>query len=146
MAKKRKTFKTLRNSNFALRVVQRKSGTAGHIYQRKPDVNGRNRLQRIATLSPLAFSAGLGFLKESAEMNGQLEVGPYYPVGDDWGARVACYAMVSSRLSDAERLIRSASNFRDADPNEASWWLGRLMRDNGSRTLRALRILSEAVK
>ena len=148
MSKKRNTSKLLRQSNFALRVVQRKNGTAGHIYQRKPDANGRNRLQRVASLSSLAFSAGLSLLKESANLNANsnLESGPFYPISDEQGAKVACYAIISSGLTNVERLIRSATNFRQADPNEASWWFGRLLRDSESRTLRALRILSEAVK
>jgi len=148
VSQRRNRSKALRRSNFALRVVQRKNGTAGHIYQRKPDANGRNRLQRIASLSPLAFSAGLSLLRESAGLNAnsKLEAGPFYPISDEQGAKAACYALISSGLTDVERLIRSAANFRQADPNEASWWLGRLMRDSESRSLRALRILSEAVK
>jgi hypothetical protein len=75
-----------------------------------------------------------------------LDVGPYYPLDADYGARVACFAIISAGLRDGARLMRAANHLRHADPNEAAWWLGLLTRDDNSRALRALRILTEAVK
>ena len=138
----------IREAQFALRVVQRKTGLAGIVCRRKPDKNGYNRLQRIGAISPIAFTASMPFLREATDFgkNENLKPGPFYPLDNDWGSKVACFALTSSGLSNPDRLIKSASNLRNADPNETTWWLGRLTRDNNSRALRALRILTEAVK
>jgi len=137
----------IRDAQFALRVVQRKTGLAGIVYRRKLDKNGNNRLKRIGSISSLAFTASKSFLREATGISkdNELKPGPYYPLDNDWGAKVACFAIIASGLSDPERLVKASSNLRYADPNETAWWLGRLTRDNSSRTLRALRILMEAV-
>ena len=152
----------IRNAPFALRVVQRKAGKAGIVYQRRPDGKGRDRLQRVAALSPLAFTAATPFSRDAiskSQIPGyrsktatresktvKLTTGPYHPLDSDWGARVACFAIISAGLRDGERLLRAVSHIRDADPNEAAWWLGMLTRDDNVRALRALRILMEAVQ
>ena len=161
-------MRNIRQSPYALRVVQRKTGKAAIIYQRKADHNGRDRLQRVASISPLAFTAATPLLLEAVskyESNEKpvlecnegenqphhvsrftFHVGPYYPLDADYGARVAFFAIISAGLRDGERLMRAANHLRHADPNEAAWWLGLLTRDDNSRALRALRILTEAVK
>ena len=73
-------------------------------------------------------------------------MGPWLPLDDDWGSRVACYAAVSEGLRNAERLARAATHLKTSDPTETAWWLG-LMSEHGSgRAVRALRILVEAVE
>jgi len=138
----------LRQAPFALRVVQRKDGKAAIVYRRAADAKGRDRLQRVAAISPLAYTAALGLLREAAGRvgKGDLEAGPFYPLAADWGARAACYALVSGGLRNGERLRRAAGHLRHADPDEAAWWLGMAQRDDNQRALRALRILTEAVE
>ena len=148
---------TIRQAPFALRVVQRGGGTAAIVYRRRSDANGRDRLQRVASLGPLAFTAATPLLREgvcrtaaseTAAKNDQNEVlaaGRFHPLDRDWGARIACFALLSMGLRDAERLIRAAGHLRHADPDEAAWWLGLLTRDDNTRALRAFRILTEAV-
>jgi hypothetical protein len=131
-----------------------------------PDANGRDRLQRIAQLSPLAFTAGASLLKdaatksviagrnstlpkseqESGSIQSMLQPGPLYPMDSDWGCRVACYALVTKGLRDDKGMLNAASRFREADSNEAAWWLSLLRNDKNNRVLRALRILVGAVK
>lgn len=152
----------IRNAPFALRVVQRKDGKAGIVYQRRSDDKGRDRLQRVAALSPLAFTAATPFLRDAISKSQfpgsssktavreskivELTTGPYHPLDSDWGARVACSGIISAGLRDGERLLRAVSHIRNADPNEAAWWLGMLTQDDSIRAIRALRILTEAVK
>ena len=148
----------LRQAPFALRVVQRKDGRAAIVYRRQADPKGRDRLQRVAALNPLAFTAAIPMLRQAivAAVDGeagnpassQLTPGPYRPLDSDWGARVACYALVTAGLRDGERMLRAAQHLRHADPDQAAWWLGLLTQDaqRGVRALRALRILTEAVQ
>jgi len=160
----------IRHAPFALRIVQRKDGKAGIVYQRRPNEDGHDRLQRIASISTLAFTAGMPLLRDAVSKsqlynNGvtskagvhrksnekssgiiELRTGPYFPLDADWGARVACFAIISSGLRDGERLLKTVGHIRNADPNESAWWLGLLTKDGNVRALRALRILTEAVQ
>ena len=109
------------------------------------------RLVRIGSISPLAFSAGAVLLRTAVRATAgskaiRLEVGPWLPLDDEWGAKVACYASIGEGLRNSERLVRAATHLKGADPIEAAWWLG-LMHEHGSgRAVRALRILVEAVE
>jgi hypothetical protein len=120
------------------------------LYRRRLDTNGRERLSKIAPLSPLAFVAGAALLRAAARgtagPSAKLTPGPFHPLDSDWGARVACYALVAAGLRNADRLHRAAGNLQHADGAEAAWWFGLMARPNGKRALRALRILVEAVK
>ncbi|HNT75688.1 MAG TPA: hypothetical protein PKH77_11790 [Anaerolineae bacterium] len=153
----------LRHAPFALRIVQRKEGKAAVIYRRRADAEGRDRLQRVAALSPLATTAARPLLRDAINKseiavdehdatapetngNGALPAGPFHPLDETWGARVSCYALVAAGLRDGERLLRAAAHLRAADPTEAAWWLGLLSREDNLRPLRALRILTEAVE
>ena len=140
----------VRQASFALRVVRRRAGDAGVIYRRRVDKKGRERLTKIAPVGPLAFSAGARLLRSAIRAtNGgtaRLTTGPFHPIDHDWGARVACYALVAKGLRNPSRLHRAAENLRRADPTEAAWWLGLANRPGGKRAIRALRILTEAVK
>jgi hypothetical protein len=142
---------TIRQANFALRVVRRRAGDAGILYRRTLTENQEERLTRIAAISPLAFSAGAGLLREAVREHGgkstRLTYGPFHPLDPDWGARVACYSLVARGLRNANRLHRAADNLRHADGTEAAWWFGLMVnRSSGKRAVRALRILVEAVK
>lgn len=140
----------VREASFALRVVRRRGGDAGILYRRRLIAGGQERLDRIAPISPLAFGAGLSLLRSAvraiAGPGARLTTGPYHPLDHDWGARVACYALVASGLRHAERLHRAAANLQHADGTEAAWWLGLMGRPGGKRAVRALRILVEAVR
>ena len=141
----------IRQASFALRVVRRRSGDAGILYRRSVNSKQKDRLSRVTSISPLAFSAGAPLLRTAvraaaAGQAARLTAGPYHPLDADWGARVACYALIASGLRDAERLHRAAENLRHADATEAAWWLGLMKRREGKRAVRALRILAEAVK
>lgn len=141
---------TIRQANFALRVVRRRAGDAGILYRRTLTENQDERLTRIAAISPLAFSAGAGLLRDAVRaMSGKpkLQYGPFHALDPDWGARVACYSLVAAGLRNASRLHRAADNLRHADGTEAAWWFGLMVnRSSGKRAVRALRILVEAVK
>jgi hypothetical protein len=140
----------IREASFALRVVHRRAGDAAILYRRRLTSKGNERLDRIAPISPLAFSSGASLLRAAVRAiegpSAKLNPGPFHPLDSDWGARVACYAIVSSGLRNADRLHRAASNLLHADGTEAAWWLGLMDRPNGRRAIRALRILLEAVK
>lgn len=140
----------VRQALFALRVVRRRVGDAAVLYRRTLNGRGQERLTRVAAISPLGFSAGAGLLRAAVRAsNGQaakLRPGPYHALDPDWGAKVACYALVARGLRRASRLHRAAENLRHADGTEAAWWLGLMMRPDGQRAIRALRILTEAVK
>ncbi len=56
----------IRQAPFALRIVQRKTGKAAIVYRRKADKKGVDRLQRVAAISPLAFTAATPLLREAA--------------------------------------------------------------------------------
>jgi len=159
-------MKLTRLAPFAFRVVVGKNGKTAIVYRRKPDANGRDRLQRVVQLSPLAFTAGATLLKDAAtksviagrnstlpkseqksgSIQDMLQPGPLYPMDSDWGCRVACYALVTKGLRDAQGMLNAASRFREANGNEAAWWLSLLQNDESNRVVRALRILVEAVK
>lgn len=144
----------VRQAPYALRVVQRKGGRAAIVYCRQADECGRDRLQRVAGLAPLAYTAALPMLREALrtaqcavwERGEAQKPGAYHPLGADWGVRVACFALTAAGLRDGERLLRAAEHLRQADPNQAAWWLGLLMQADHGRALRALRILTEAVQ
>jgi hypothetical protein len=140
----------VRQASFALRVVRRRAGDAAILYRRRLTTRGEERLDRIAPVGPLAFSAGTPLLRvavrEAAGPGARLTTGPFHPLDADWGARVACYALVAKGLRDAERLHRAAANLLHADGPEAAWWLGLMARPSGVRARRALRILVEAVR
>lgn len=140
----------VRQATFALQVVRRRAGDAAILYRRTLNKRQQERLTRLAPIGPLAFSAGASLLRAGVRAsNGsaaQLAPGPFYPLDPDWGARVACYALVAAGLRQADRLHRAAENLRHADPAEAAWWLGLMTRPGGGRARRALRILVEAVK
>ena len=155
----------VREAPFALRVVQRKEGKAAIVYRRRADAEGRDRLQRVAAISPLGFTAGTTLLRdaiarshetllESLDETGnetpdkprKLQVGPFHPLDADWGARVACYALIAAGLRDGERLMLAANHMQHADPDQMAWWLGLLTREDNVRALRALRLLTEAVQ
>jgi hypothetical protein len=140
----------VREAAFALRIVRRRGGDAGILYRRRLDLKGRERLTKVAAISPLAFSAGAALLRGAvramAGPSAKLSAGPFHPLDSDWGARVACYSLVAAGLRDADRLHRAAANLHHADGTEAAWWLGLMARPNGKRAVRALRILVEAVK
>lgn len=135
-----KKGKTLRLAPFALRIVQRKDRRAAIIYRRRSDEQGRDRFQRLAALSPLAYSAAIALLRDAVSNsksvengNGRmlpaekvLSTGAFHPISSDWGARVACYSIIAAGLRDAERLLRSAEKLHHSDPTEAAWWLGLL--------------------
>ncbi len=141
---------TVRQALFALRVVRRRAGDAAILYRRQLSPKGEERLDRIAPISPLAFSAGSPLLRaavrESEGPSAKLTTGPFHPLDADWGARVACYALVASGLRNADRLHRTAANLQHADGTEAAWWFGLMARPTGKRAVRALRILAEAVR
>lgn len=141
---------TVRKASFALRVVRRRAGDAGILYRRTLIQNGNERLTKIKPISPLAFSAGAGLLRAAVRASegprAKLTTGPFHALDPDWGARVACYALVASGLRNANRLHKAAENLRQADGTEAAWWLGIMNRQGGKRAIRAMRILVEAVK
>ncbi len=143
----------IREAAFALRVVRRRSGDAGILYRRRLTTSGDERLDRVASISPLAFIAGASLLRSAVRVSipgrsgpVRLGPGPYHPLDADWGARVACFAILARGLRNAERLHRAAANLQDADGAESAWWLGLMSRPHGKRAVRALRILTEAVR
>jgi len=152
----------LRDAVFALRVVRRREGDAAILYRRAyaptltpgddPRSVGAARLRRAAALAPLAYTAGTPLLRAALRCAGGtgrvLVPGPYQPLDADWGARIACYALVAVGLRDPDRLIRAASHLQGADGAECAWWLGMMTTTtgNGPRAVRALRILVEAVQ
>ena len=138
---------TVRSASFALRIVKRKTGTAAIIYRRSLQTTGAERLIRVAALGPLAYSAGASLLRAAVRGTGitRFEPGPFYPLDEDAGARVACYTLVARGLRNASRLHNAADNLKRADGTEAAWWLGLMSATRGTRAVRALRILVEAV-
>ncbi len=149
----------IREASFALRVVRRRAGDAAILYRRSLDAKMNERLTRVASISPLAFASGAGLIRqavrESSKERGAapatrarfaLDPGPFYPLDPDWGARVACFALVAAGLRNADRLHRAATHLISSDPGEAAWWYGLMRNGRLGRTRRALRILLEAVK
>ena len=143
-------MKAVRQALFALRVVQRRAGTAAIVYRRTLNKKMEERLTRVAAVGPLGYTSGLALLRASARASGdgrlRLAPGPYFPLDADWGVRVACYALVASGLRNAERMHRAATHLRQADPTEAAWWFVLMTGRNSKRARRALRVLLEAVK
>jgi hypothetical protein len=142
----------IRQAPFAIRIVRRQAGDAAIVYRRGLDQRHRDRLRRVASLGPLSLSAGMPLLRGAARSAShgavaRLTPGPFIPLDADWGARVACYALVAEGLRDAERLTRAADHLRNADAAEAAWWLGLMTAspEAATRATRALRILVEAV-
>lgn len=142
----------IREAPFAVRIVRRRAGDAAIVYRRRLDERQRDRLQRVGSLGPLSLSAGTALLRSATRATGngasaRLAPGPFVPLDADWGARVACYALVAEGLRDADRLVRAADHLRTADGAEAAWWLGLMTAspDSATRATRALRILIEAV-
>lgn len=140
----------VRQASFAIRVVRRRAGDAAILYRRTLNAQQQERLSRVGAIGPLAFSAGAGLLRAAVRATDgskvRLQPGPFYPLDADWGARVACYALIAAGLRQVDRLHNAAENLRHADPVEAAWWLGLMTRPGGRRARRALRILTEAVK
>ena len=140
----------IREASFALRVVRRRAGLAGILYRRRLTGKGEERFDRVAAISPLAFSAGTTLLRKAvrsvAGSEGGLTTGPFHPLDPDWGARVACYSLVARGLRNVEHLHKAATNLQHADGAEAAWWFGVMANSKGKRAVRALRILVEAVK
>jgi hypothetical protein len=138
----------VREATFALRVVRRRAGDAAILYRRSLNAKRQERLTKVTSISPLAFTAGLPLLragvKESTDSSARLRSGPFYPLDPDWGARIACYARVASGLRRADKLAVAASHLREADAAEASWWFALMSRHDGRRAVRALRVLTEA--
>lgn len=140
----------VRSAPFALRMVQRAEGKAAILYRRETVGRARSdRLKRVGAVSPLALVAGERLLREGVRAavgpKAQLSVGPFHPLDADWGARIACYAYVAAGLRDGERLHTAASRLANTDGSEAAWWLGLMQGAAGSRAVRALRVLTEAV-
>jgi len=145
----------IRDASFALRIVRRRAGDAAILYRRSLDDRMNERLTRVTSISPLAFASAASLIRQAAK-EGQpknekpgrfsLKAGPFYPLDPDWGARVACFAMVASGLRDADRLHKAASHLQASDPGEAAWWFGLMRNGRLNRTRRALRILLEAVQ
>ena len=141
-----------REAPFALQIVRRRAGEAAILYRRSLDAKRKERLTRIVSISPLAFAAGTPLLRAAARAtsggDAKLAPGPFFPLDPDWGARVACYALVASGLRNADRLYKAADNFMRADSTEAAWWFGLMHAEQGNRrrVCRALRIIVEAVK
>ena len=138
----------VREASFALRIVKRKAGTAAIVYRRSLNTNGDERLTRVAAIGALAFSAGASLLRASVRGANvtKLTPGPFYPLDPDFGARVACYALVTSGLRNAGAMHNAADAMKRADATEAAWWLGLMSGVRRVRAIRALRILVEAVK
>lgn len=133
-------------AEFALRFVRRREGTAGIVYQRKLDERGRERLQRVASLSPLALQAGMSLVRAAVGRDGVQPGGAFIPLAPEWGTRLACYGILSAGLRQGERLARAALHLQYTDPVDSAWWLSLLTRSDSKRAIRALRILVEAVE
>lgn len=140
----------IREAGFALRVVRRRDGEAAIVYRRSLDEKLEERLTRVAAICPLAFTAGTPLLRAAVRATegkeATLSTGPFHPLDPDWGARVACYALVARGLRNARRLTKAADNLRHFDATEAAWWFGRMTNGTGLRATRALRVLCEAVR
>jgi hypothetical protein len=137
-----------RAAPFALRFVQRRDGLAGIVYRRRVNDKMEERFDRVAALSPLALTAASGLLRNAVRAGGgpaKMEPGPFRPLDPDWGARVAGFALVARGLRNPSRLSKSAEHFRAADATEAAAWFGRMQDGRGTRWVRALRIITEAV-
>jgi hypothetical protein len=63
----------------------------------------------------------------------------------EWGARLACLAIVSRGVRDHDRLAIAAGRITGLSGTDAAWWVGLLTGPGAERAARALRILTEAV-
>jgi hypothetical protein len=140
----------IREANYALRVVRRRDGDAGIVYRRRLNEEGEERLDRVAAIGTLSFAAATPLLRSAvraaAGPSAELKEGPFYALDADWGARVACYALLAVGLRNADRLSRAATFIQHLDGAEAAWWLGLMSNGGRTRAIRALRILTEAVE
>lgn len=140
----------IRQADYGLRVVRRRGGDAAILYRRRLIARGEERLDRVVAISPLAFTSGASLLRQAvreiAGPTAPLSTGPFHPLGDDWGSRIACYGLAAAGLRDASRMHRAASHLQHADGAEAAWWFGLMTGTKGKRAIRAFRILVEAVK
>jgi hypothetical protein len=140
----------VRQASFALRVVRRRAGDAAILYRRSLTHKHEERLTKVAAISPLGFTAGAPLLRAAVRASSgpatKLTTGPFHPLDMDWGARVACYALIASGLRNPDRMHRAAQNLTAADGAEAAWWFGHMSNGKGRRVVRALRILLEAVR
>ena len=137
-----------RAAPYALRIVQRSSGLAAIVYRRRINDRMEDRFDRVAALSPLAFTAASGLIRAAVREAGgprRLEPGPFQPLDADWGSRIAGFALVARGLRNPQRLSISAEHFRSADAAEAAVWFGRMQDGRATRWVRALRIITEAV-
>jgi hypothetical protein len=137
-----------RAAPFAVRLVERAEGRAAIVYRRRVNNRMEERFDRVAAMSPLALTAGSGLLRSAVKACGtraKLEPGPFVPLDEDWGARIAGFALVARGLRNSRRLSKSAEHFKSADPTEAADWFGRMQDGRGLRWVRALRIITEAV-
>lgn len=139
---------SVREASFALRIVKRSAGTAAVVYRRSLKPTGEERLTRVAAIGPLAFSAGASLLRSSVRGAGvtRFTPGPFHPLDTDFGARVACYALVTRGLRNPTGMHSAADALKRSDATEAAWWLGLMSGNRRIRAVRALRILLEAVK
>lgn len=142
---------TIRTAPFVVRVTRRREGDAAIVYRRRVAEGGETKLDKIAEINPYAFAAGSLLLRKAVQATrpgARLEPGPYFPLDEDWGARVGCYGKACNGLKETHRLDRTADHLLHADPTEAAWWLGLMSRHNGygTRAVRAFRILTEATQ
>jgi hypothetical protein len=141
--------RAIREAPFAVRVVQRSGGLAAIVYRRRVNDRMEERFDRVAALSPVAFTAAGGLVRAAVKAAGgpaKLAPGPFQPLDEDWGVRLAGFAIVARGLRDTRRLPKAAEHFRSADAAEAAAWFGRMQDGRGVRWVRALRIVTEAVK
>lgn len=139
---------TIRDASFAVRIVKRKGGKAAIVYRRSLKPTGEERLTRVSAMGPLAFSVGSSLLRAAVRGANvaRFEPGPFYPLDPDYGARVACYALLTSGLRSADAMHNAADALKRSDATEAAWWFGLMSGTRRVRAIRALRILVEAVK
>jgi hypothetical protein len=139
-----------REASFALRVVRRRAGDAAILYRRTLNKSQQERFTKVGPISPLAFTAGTPLLRTAVRRTSgtstKLTPGPFFPLDDDWGVRVACYTLTAMGLRNSDRLHKAAANLHQADATEAAWWFGLMRGGQRARAIRALRILVEAVR
>lgn len=135
---------------YTLRITRRRDGDAAIVYQTELTDAGKERLVRVAAIGPLTFAAARPMLHAAVRTadgpEADLAPGPSHPLSAKWGVRVVVYALIAAGLRDADRLRRAAEVIQHADSLETVWWLARLEGDNRARTIRALRILIQAVE
>ena len=96
-----------RDAPFAVRAVQRASGIAAIIYRRRVNDRMEERFDRVAALSPLAFTAAGGVGASGSE-------------GGRWALSVfsrghtRLWMQTGARVSRASRLSRGVCAIRDA--------------------------------